>query len=41
MFGTEFNGPDVNCNVAADRASYMRDLAESIVFNNPDTVNPK
>ena len=41
MFGTEFNGPDVNCNVAADRASYMRDLAESIVFNNPDVVNPK
>ena len=41
MFGTEFNGPDVNCNVAADRASYMCDLAESIVFNNPDVVNPK
>jgi hypothetical protein len=41
MFGTEFNGPDVNCNVAADRASYMRDLAESIVFNNSDVVNPK
>lgn len=41
MFGAEFNGPDVNCNVAAERASYMRDLAESIVFNNPDVVNPK
>lgn len=41
IMGTGFNGPDVNCNVAADRASYMRDLAESIVFNNPDVVNPK
>jgi hypothetical protein len=41
MFGLEFKTPDVNCNVAADRAKYMRSLAESIVFNNPDTVNPK
>ena len=41
MFGKEFSGPAVNCNVAADRASYMRDLAESIVFGNPDVVDPK
>ena len=41
MFGKEFSGPAVNCNVAADRASYMRGLAESIVFDNPDVVNPK
>ena len=41
MFGKEFTSVDVNCNVAADRASYMRDLAESIVFENPDTVNPE
>lgn len=41
MFGKEFNGPAVNCNVASDRATYMRNLAESIVFNNPDVVNPK
>lgn len=40
MFGREFQGPAVNCNVAADRATYMRDLAESIVFDNPDVVNP-
>lgn len=40
MFGKEFGGTTVDCNVAADRASYMRDLAESIVFNNPDVVNP-
>lgn len=41
MFGLEFKTPDVNCNVAADRAKYMRSLAESIVFDNPETVNPK
>ena len=41
MFGKEFTSPDVNCNVAAERASYMRDLAESIVFGNPDVVNPE
>lgn len=41
MFGKEFAGPAVNCNVAADRATYMRDLAESIVFDNPDVVNPE
>lgn len=41
MFGKEFVGPDVNCNVAAERADYMRNLAESIVFNNPGTVDPK
>lgn len=40
MFGKEFGGTTVDCNVAAERASYMRDLAESIVFNNPDVVNP-
>lgn len=40
MFGKEFGSTNVNCNVAAERASYMRDLAESIVFNNPDVVNP-
>ena len=30
----------LSCSMA-DRAKYMRSLAESIVFNNPETVNPK
>lgn len=41
MFGLEFKAPDVNCNVAAERAKYMRDLAESIVSDNPGTVDPE
>lgn len=40
MFEKEFSGPAVDCNVSAERASYMRDLAESIVFNNRDVVYP-
>lgn len=40
MFGEKIEGTTVNCNVAADRASYMRDLAYSIVTENPDVVNP-
>lgn len=40
MFGKEFTSPDVNCNVASDRANYMRELAEKIVFNNAETVDP-
>ena len=32
LFGEEFTGEVPNCNVAADRGSYFRDLAEQLVI---------